>query len=111
MAIVVAACGSTPPPPASDPRPPERVAARWVAEDGTVVVVNLVVSAAADARATRAAAERERSQSPGARVIVRIFAATAGPERFVIGHVPAGTEPLVGASPGATLLAIYDFPP
>lgn len=110
LALAMAACRSVPPH-ASDPPPPERAAARWVAEDGTVVVVNLVVSVETDARQTRAAAERERSQNPGARVIVRIFAATAGPERFVIGHVPTGAEPLVAASPGAALLAVYDFPP
>ena len=110
MAIVMAGCATTPPS-ATDPPSPAHVAARWAADDGSVVVVNLVVSAGVDAPQMRAVAERQQADHPGARVIVRIFAATAGPERYVIGHVPAGKEPLVAASPSATLLAIYDFPP
>ena len=110
MAIVVAACASAPPP-AIDPWSPAHVAARWIAEDGTVVAVNLVLSVATDARQARAIAERERADHPGARVIVRIFAATAGPERYVIGHVPAGMEPIVATSPTPTLLGVYDYPP
>ena len=110
MAMVVAACASVPRSP-TDPPPPAQVAARWVAEDGTVVAVNLVVAPGTNREEQRTFAERERSQHPGARVIIRIFAATAGPERYVVGHVPAGTEPLVRASPSETLLGIYDFMP
>ena len=107
-AMVVATCTSAPPPATAPPR--VQVAASWVAADGTVVALNLVVPAGTDVQHVRGLAERQRADHPGARVIVRIFAATAGSERYVIGHVPAGTEPLAQASPPATLLAIYDFP-
>jgi hypothetical protein len=109
IAMVMVACASSPPSATGQP-PPARITARWVADDRTVVAVNLVVSAGMDAPERRALAERQRADHPGARVIVRIFAETAGPERYVIGHVPAVTEPLLGASPGATLLGVYDFP-
>lgn len=107
--LVVVACASAPPP-ATDPPQPAQVAARWVADDGTVVVVNLVALAGTDARGARAIAEQERTRHTGARVIVRVFAPTAGAERYVVGHVPTRDEPLRGESRSQSLIALYDFP-
>lgn len=73
-------------------------------------MVNLVAFAGTDARQARAIAEQERTQHTGARVIVRVFAATAGAERYVVGHVPTRGEPLRGESRPHSLVALYDFP-
>ena len=109
LSMVAAACGSAPP---SGTEPPQPVAtARWVADDDSVVAVNLVVPAETDPQRTRALAEAERTTHPTARGIVRLFSATAGPERYDLGHVPAAGEPLVQASPPPSLLRVYDFPP
>ena len=113
--MATVACGSRPPSGtqqlASAPAVAVAVAARWVADDGSVVAVNLVVPAGTGPQGIRELAERERGNHPGARVIVRIFSTTAGPERYVIGHVPGGTEPLPQVSPPpSSLLALYDFP-
>lgn len=110
VAMVMAACASAPPW-ASDPPPRSTVAARWIAEDGTIVVLNLVAPVGTDAQDAREMAGGERADHPGARVIVRVFAATAGPERYVIGHVPVGTGAFVEASPPPSLIGLYDFPP
>ena len=118
-ATVVAACASMPPPHPPEPSRPT-VAARWVADDGSVVAVNLVVPIGTDPNTASDLAERERSQHPGARVIVRIFPATAGLERYVIGHVPAAGEPLVETpaaneplveTPASSQIGLFDFPP
>jgi hypothetical protein len=109
VTTVVAACAS--PPRAAVEPPPPVVAARWIADDGSVVAVNLVVAVGTDPGRIRLLAEREHSQRAGARVIVRIFAATAGPERYVVGHVPTGTEPLIETSSPPSLLGVYDFLP
>jgi len=109
--MTMAACESAPPHP-SPPAPAEPiVAASWVADDGSVVAVNLVVPVGLDPRRIRELAERQRAERPGARVIVRVFAATAGPERYLIGRVPTGDEPLAEDSPTPSLLGLYDFPP
>ena len=111
LALVVAtACASTPS--ATTDRPTARdVAARWVSDDGSVVAVNLVVPAGTGAPQARHLAERERAEHPGARVIVRVFAATAGPERYVIGRLPAADAPLDQDPAPPSLLGLYDFPP
>ena len=107
-ALLMAGCASAPP--SVRDETPAIVAATWVADDGTVVVVNLVVASGTTSAQIRGLAEREREHHPGARVIVRIFGATSGPERYVIGHVPAGTGPPVQPSPTSTLVGVYDFP-
>jgi hypothetical protein len=110
--VTVAACGRVPPSPAADASPAEpAVTARWVADDGSVVAINLVVPVGTDPRRTRELAERQRAEHPGTRLIIRVFASTAGPERFVIGHVPTDDQPLADGSHPASLIALYDFPP
>jgi len=108
MTMVMAACGSAPPV-ATGPAPAV-VTATWVADDRTVVAMNLVVAAGTTAAQIRELAERERRHHPRGRVIVRVFSATAGAERYVIGHVPSSGEPISGTSQPASLIAVYDFP-
>jgi hypothetical protein len=108
MTLVMAACASAPPVATSPP--PATVAATWVADDGTVVAMNLVVAPGTTPTQIRNLAERERRHHRRARVIVRVFGATAGAERYVIGHVPPSGEPIPGASQPASLIAVYDFP-
>lgn len=109
---MVAACESAPPPPAAINPPVEPiVVARWVADDGSVVAVNLVIPAGIDPRRTRELAQRQRAGYANARVIVRVFASTAGPERFDIGHVPAADQSLTEGAHPPSLIALYDFPP
>jgi hypothetical protein len=109
VTMVMAACTSAPPA-ATDPAP-TIVAATWVADDGTVVAMNLVVAPGTTSAHIRELAERERRQHPRGRVIVRVFSAAAGAERYVIGHVPAPGEPIPDASQPASVIAVYDFPP
>jgi hypothetical protein len=109
--MATAACESASPPPTAAAPAEPIVAASWVADDGSVVAVNLVVPVGVDPRRIRELAARQRAERPGARVIVRVFAATAGPERYLIGRVPTGDEPLAQGSPTRSLLGLYDFPP
>ena len=109
--VTTAACEGAPHPPSAAAPAEPIVAARWVADDGSVIAVNLVVPVGTDPRRIRDLAERQRAERPGARVIVRVFAATAGPERYLIGRVPTGDEPLAEGSPTPSLLGLYDFPP
>lgn len=107
ITVAMAACSVAPSSPA--PSPPEAtVVARWVADDGSIVVLNVVVAATARPRLP-AFAREYRAASPGARVVIRFFDMTAGDERYVIGHVPADGGPLpVGERPSSAI-GIYDF--
>jgi hypothetical protein len=112
IAVVVAACGGASPSSAS-PAPATRgstVVARWVAEDGSIVVLNVVLSPGPNAPQPGALARRYQATYPSARVIIRFFDSTAGPERFVIGHVPRSGEPIPGVNAPATQIAIFDLP-
>ena len=53
--------------------------------------------------------EPSAREHPTARVIVTFFPIDAGPERFVIGHVPTDGGPLSGARPSSAL-ATFDYP-
>jgi hypothetical protein len=107
LAWSTAACDSAPP---SPPTSPElTVVARWVANDGSVVALNVVLARDADRGRIPALARSIRDEHPAARVIVTFFASDAGPERFVIGYVPAADVPLpVGARPSSAI-ATFDF--
>lgn len=111
---MAAACASAPPP-ATVPDTPTvaapTVAARWIADDGSVVALNVVVATGTDPRRVREFAERQRQEHPAARVIVRVFAATAGPERYVLAHVPRRDGALVEGPVPSTRIALYDYPP
>jgi hypothetical protein len=109
-AFLMAACASAPPSPASDPPTQPTIAARWVAVDGSVVALNVVLARTSDPRRLPELARRYRREYPGARVIVTFFAASAGEERFVIGYVPTDGGPLPAGSRPASLVALYDFP-
>jgi hypothetical protein len=105
----------TPPPPPAPPAPttdPDvpTVVATWVADDGSVVVLNVVVPTGTRPDELPRLARDLRDNHPGSRVIVNVFAAQAGPERFVIGHVPSGDEPRLPEDRPPTLLATYDYP-
>jgi hypothetical protein len=108
MTMVMAACASAPPV-ATSPAP-AIVTATWVADDATVVAMNLVVAPGTTSAQMSELAERERRQQPRARVIVRVFSAASGAERYVIGHVPASGEPIPEVSQPSSLIAVYDFP-
>ena len=110
LGIVVAACVGSPPPSTSHPEALPSIAARWVADDGSIVVLNVVLGRAADARRIPDLARDYRRASPKARVIVRFFAATAGEERFVIGYVPSDGGRLPAGAAPSTALAMFDFP-
>jgi hypothetical protein len=112
----IACAGSamtTPPTPPAPPTPtttPTTVVATWTAEDGSVVVLNVVVPVGTRPDELPRLARDLRDNHPGSRVIVNVFAAQAGPERFVIGHVPSGDEPRLPEDRPPTLLATYEFP-
>jgi hypothetical protein len=101
------ACGSAPPSPSTDPE--TAVVARWAADDGSVVAMNIVLGQDADRRRLPALARAFRIQHPTARVIVTFFRSDAGKERFVIGHIPTDGGPLTGARPSSAL-ATFDYP-
>jgi hypothetical protein len=105
----VVACSPTPPPSAAVPAD-YTVTARWSADDGSIVVLNVVAADGVDRRSLPATARRYREEHPGSRVIITFFADSAGEERFVVGHVPAGGEPLPIASRGTSWLATFDYP-
>lgn len=109
MVWTTAACASAPP----SPSPPAEttVVARWVAENGSVVALNVVLGRTADRGRIPEMARAFRDQHPDARVIVTFFAGTAGPERYVIGHVPTDGGPLPAGTRPASALATFDFPP
>jgi hypothetical protein len=107
LAWAMVACGSARPSPTVPPV--ETVVASWTADDGSIVALNVVIGRGTDRRSLPDVARRLREAHPGARVIVTVFADTAGPERYVIGHVPTADEPLVQASRPATWLATFDF--
>jgi hypothetical protein len=109
LGIAVAACVGSPPPSTFDPEALPSIAARWVADDGSVVVLNVVLGPT-DARRIPDLARDYRRASPKARVIVRFFAATAGEERFVIGYVPSDGGRLPAGAAPSTALAMFDFP-
>jgi hypothetical protein len=111
LGIAVVACVGSPPPFTSDPEPVPSIAARWAADDGSVIVLNVVLGRATDTRRIPDLARGYRRESPQARVIVRFFAATAGEERFVIGYVPTDGGRLRTDAPPSTVLATFDFPP
>ena len=86
------------------------MAARWVADDGSVVALNVVLGRDSDPPRLAQLARAYRDEHPGARVIVTFFAARAGQERYVIGYVPTGDGPLPPEARPATALATFDFP-
>src|SRR5687768_15491389 len=108
MVWATTACASAP----SSPSPPAEttVVARWVAEDGTVVALNVVLGRNAHRARIPEMARAFRDQHADARVIVTFFAGTAGPERYVIGHVPTDGGPLPAGTRPASALATFDFP-
>jgi hypothetical protein len=110
VAIAALACAA-PPTPTPPPHPPAEITitARWEADDGSVVALNIVVAAGTDRRRLQALALELRRARPRSRVIVTFFDDAAGPERYVIGHVPARDEPVV-ASGGPAWLGTFDFP-
>jgi hypothetical protein len=57
----------------------------------------------------RVIADGFRRGRPRSRVIVTFLDDTAGPERYFIGHAPAGDEPVI-ATGGPSWLATFDFP-
>ena len=107
LASWTAACNGAPPSPSTNPEP--TIVARWVADDDSVVALNVVLARETDRRRIPELARSFRDEHPGARVIVTFFADTAGPERFVIGHVPTADDPLpIGARPRSAIAA-FDF--
>lgn len=108
MAALSCAAPPTPTPPAG-PAAEVAVTARWVADDGSVLALNVVVGAGIDRRRLRAIAQDLRRARPHARVIVTFFDDAAGPERYAIGHVPARDEPVVAAG-GPAWLGTFDLP-
>jgi hypothetical protein len=109
MALVVA-CASAPPPSVSDHQPEPSIAARWAAEDGSVVALNVVLGRGTDPRRIPELARGYRRDQPTARVIITFFAARAGQERFVIGYVPSDGGRLPAGARPSTALATFDFP-
>ena len=107
---MVAACESAPPSLRTTDAPAKpTVAARWVADDSSVVAMNVVLGRDTDPRRIPELARSFREQHPSARVIVTFFAASAGQERFVIGHVPTYGGPITNARP-TTAIATFDYP-
>ncbi len=109
--VVMAALACAAPPPSTQPPAPAAevaVTARWVADDGSVLALNVVVAAGTDRRRLPAIAQELRRARPHARVIVTFFDDAAGLERYVIGHMPAGDEPVI-ASGGPTWLGTFDL--
>jgi hypothetical protein len=110
-ASVACAGPAMPAPPAPTQGPDHAtIAATWIADDGSVVVLNVVIPLGTDPRELPALARDLRRLHPKSRVVVHIFAARAGPERFVIGAAPAGDEPLPPGPRPPTLLATFDYP-
>ena len=107
LAGSTAACGSAPPSPPIGAETP--VVARWAADDGSIVLMNVVLGQDADRRRLPELARAFRAEHPTARVIVTIFPTDAGPERFVIGHVPTDGGPLIGDRPSSAI-ATFDYP-
>jgi hypothetical protein len=108
IAYGTAACASVPP--SSTPPVENTVVARWVADDGSVVALNVVVGRDADRGRMPELARALRNEHSRARVIVTFFADTAGPERYVIGHVPTDGGPLPAGTRPASTLVTFDFP-
>lgn len=108
LAWSMAACDSAPPSASADAA--TTVVARWVADDGSIVALNVALGPDADRRHLPELARVFRERHPGARVIVTFFPANAGPERFVIGHIPLRADggPLPGDRPSSAL-ARFDF--
>jgi hypothetical protein len=105
----MAACNGAPP---SPPAAPEAtVVARWVADDGSVVALNVVLAAETDRGRIPELARAFRDEHPGARVIATFFASEAGSERFVIGHVPTDGGPVPAGARPASAIATFDFRP
>lgn len=107
LGFVAAACGSAPPPPSTHAI--TTVVARWVADDGSVVALNIVLGRDADRRRIPELARSFRNDHPDARVILTFFADSAGPERYVIGHVPTDNGPIIDARPSSAI-ATFDYP-
>jgi hypothetical protein len=108
LAWSAVACGSAPSP-ASPARPDARVVARWIAADGSVVVLNVSLGRGFDHRRIPAMARTYRAAHPASRLIVTFFDDAAGQERFVIGHVPTDGSALPAGRP-ASAIATFDFP-
>ncbi len=83
--------------------------ARWIADDGSIVALNVVLGPNTDRRRLPELAGTFREQHPTARVIVTFFVHSAGEERFVIGRVPADGGPITNARP-STAIATFDYP-
>lgn len=109
VALVLLACGS--PSSTASPSAGYTVVARWASDDGSIVALNVVVGPGRGPRELADIANELRERDPGSRVIVTFFAEWAGPERFVVGHVPAGREPLAVASRAPSWLWTADTPP
>lgn len=107
LAGSMAACASAPPPPSADAEP--TVVARWTADDGSIVALNVVLGPNTDRRRLPELARAFRERHPAARVIVTFFSDGAGEERFVIGHVPTDGGPLTNTRP-STAIATFDYP-
>ncbi|HET8787031.1 MAG TPA: hypothetical protein VFM38_15460 [Candidatus Limnocylindrales bacterium] len=75
------------------------------------MALNVVLSRTVDPRGLTVLADRYRREHPRARVIVRFFRSTAGPERFVVGYVPSDSASLPVTSGSDAALATFDFPP
>jgi hypothetical protein len=72
--------------------------------------MNVVVAPGTDVERLRAIAVSFRRDVPAGRLIVTFFASDAGPERFVIGHMPTGDDALIADAAGASWLARFDVP-
>ena len=110
LTSAVVACSSAPPPSTPGPDAEPSIAARWVADDGSVVALNVVLGRGMDPRHIPELARRYRGEHQAARVIVTFFAASAGQERFVIGYVPTDGGRRPADPQPSTVLAAFDFP-
>ena len=112
VAVVAISCGPSPaiPSPAS-PSADYAVVARWAADDGSVVALNVVIGSAVDRGRLADAARELGRQHPRSRLIVTFFAPWAGPERYVIGHVPMGDRPMPVSSRAPSWLWTVDLRP
>ena len=106
MVWATAACASAPP----SPPVGTTVVARWIADDGSIIALNVVLARDTDRRRLPELARNFRAEHPGARVIVTFFADTAGAERYVIGHVPTDGGPFPAGTRPASTLVTFDFP-
>ena len=107
LAWSTAACESAPQSPPTSPE--TTVVARWVGDDGSVVALNVVLTRETDRARIPELARSIRDEHPGARVVVTFFASDAGPERFVIGHVPSADGPLPANPRPSSAIATFDF--